>query len=59
MIKGIIDRIEEDKIVIEFEDLSTGILPKKFFNNIKQGSEITITAKIKEKENIDVDDMFK
>ena len=60
MIKGIIDRFENDKVVIEFEDLKIGVLPKNIFKKgIEEGDEVTLNIDTKHTKNIDIDELFK
>ena len=60
MIKGIIDRFENDKVVIEFEDLKIGVLPKNIFKKgIKEGDEVTLNIDTNHTKNIDIDELFK
>ncbi|MCR2033041.1 DUF3006 domain-containing protein [Anaerofustis stercorihominis] len=60
MIKGIIDRFENDKVVIEFEDLKIGVLPKNIFKKgIEEGDEVTLDIDTKHTKNIDIDELFK
>lgn len=59
MKKGTVDRFENNKVVIEFDDLQIGVLPKDCFNeDIREGDEIIIKVESKHCENIDIDDLF-
>ncbi len=60
MIKGIIDRFENDKVVIEFENLQIGILPKSLFHEeLKEGDEVLLNIDIKHSKKIDIDKLFR
>lgn len=60
MIKGIVDRIEDKKVVIEFDNLEIGVLPKSLFKKgIKEGYEVTLNIDIKKTNKIDIDKLFK
>ena len=60
MVKGIIDRFEDDKVVIEFEDLKIGVLPKNIFKkDIDEGDEVTLKIDTKHTKKIDIDELFR
>lgn len=59
MIKGIIDRFENNKVVIEFENLEIGILPKSLFKkSVRVGDEVHFDIETKHCKDIDIDKLF-